>query len=335
VLDRDLARALPTPGCERAVVELGARGVVAWRLAEAYAGWRARSLERFLAGLRLDVALFPQQSIFPLRAPVPAVLTVVDVQYLLHPEHFGLFDRTFRAAVYPESLRRAERVIAISEHVRRTVVERCGVGGEKVVAIPLGWDPRGAAGVRPWAGAGGPYLYFPAFSHPHKNHLTLLRSYAALRARGAVSQRLVFTGGRTAHWKRIERAISELGLRGQVLHLGHLPHQEVRGVYAGADAVLFPTRYEGFGLPVLEAVELGKKVIASRLEVFDEIGLPRRFQIDFSDPDQLAAALALPGPTALERRPSTWREMAEATARALREVAAARGSAPGKPPPEA
>jgi len=192
-----------------------------------------------------------------------------------------------------------------------------------VEAIRLGYTPRGSGRVEPYRHPGGPYLYYPAFSHSHKNHEALLRSYAALLRRGAVRQRLLFTGGKTPYWKRIDRLIGALGLRDRVDHLGLVPLEQVGRVYAGADTVVFPSRYEGFGLPILEAVSFGKRVVASRLEVFDEIGLPRQNQIDFADPEQLLAALSLPAPTVLEKAPWTWADMARAYAEMLRRVAVA------------
>ena len=132
----------------------------------------------------------------------------------------------------------------------------------------------------------------------------------------------MLTGAWTAHWPKLVKVIGELGMAEHIRHLGYLPYANVRRVYAGASAILFPTRFEGFGLPVLEAVEAGKKVIVSRLEVFDEIGVPARFQIDFSNPGQLLAALRQPGPTVLEKRPSTWEESARATLAELRSAAA-------------
>jgi glycosyltransferase involved in cell wall biosynthesis len=322
VLHREAASALDTPGLERVLVDSGDRALVARRVLEAFTPWRDRALERLFSGLHLDAALFPQQSIFPKRAPVPAVLTAVDVQHLIHPQHFGPFDRAFRAAVYPRSLGRARRVIAISETTRRTLVDRAGVPADKVVAVPFGFAPSAAANLRPLERLGDPYLYYPAATYPHKDHATLFRSYAALARRGEVAQALVLTGQRTARWPRLARLVGELGMEGRIVHLGFLPLAEVRRVYAGASAILFPTRFEGFGLPVLEAAEFGKKVITSRLDIFDEIGVPRNRQIDFADPEQLLAALRLPGPTVLERPASTWEENARATMAELRRAAA-------------
>ncbi len=321
VLDRDLATELETPGWERAVVDRGARAIVAERILEAFSPYRARSVERVFREVRADVALFPQQSIFPKRAAPPAVLTVVDVQHLYHPENMSRFDRLFRPAIYPYSMRRAERLLAISEFTRATVIERCGVAPGRITAIPFGYDPEDVKAA-PTDRVSGPYLFFPAATFPHKNHETLIRTYAALRRRGAVDARLVFTGMQTSHWKRLARLAGDLGVAEDVVHLGFLPYAEVRRVFAGARAVLFPSRYEGFGIPVLEAAEFRKKVITSRLPVFDEIGVPRECQIDFADPDALLAALARPGETTLGRAPSTWAECAVRTLDAAREVAA-------------
>jgi glycosyltransferase involved in cell wall biosynthesis len=183
---------------------------------------------------------------------------------------------------------------------------------------------RPAPSVRPapWAGAGGPYLYYPAASWPHKEHATLFRSFAALRRAGRLDARLVLTGERTAHWPALARLARQLGIADDVLHLGFLPPGEVESVYAGALALVFPSRHEGFGMPVLEAVRLGVPVVTSQLEVFAEIGVPASRRIDFADPEALARALAERGPATLERPPLLWAEVARCTIEVLRAAAA-------------
>lgn len=325
VLDRDVAGQLQTPGWERLVVPRSAGRVVADRVLEAFTPWRARGIERALAALAADVTLFPQQSIFPRRAPGRTVLTIVDVQHLELPGLIPPFERAFRPAIYPYSMARADHLVAISEFTRRTVIERCGVAPEKVTAIPLGYEPRDASAVVPTDRVAGPYLYYPAASFAHKNHAALIRAYATLRRTGALQARLVLTGMQTPAWRGLARLAADLGVGGDVVHLGFLPFPETRRVYAGAEAIVFPSRYEGFGLPVLEAaVEFRKKVITSRLPVFDELGVPPERQVDFEDPGALLAALRLPGPTVLARRPSTWEECARRTLEVTR--ATARGA---------
>jgi glycosyltransferase involved in cell wall biosynthesis len=325
VMDRDVAAVLPTPGFERVVVPKSGMRIVAERLLEAFTPWRALAAERIFREIDAEVVLHPQQSVFPKRAPGKAVLTVVDVQHLYHPENITRFDRLFRPAIYPYSMARADHMVAISEFTRNTVVQRCGIPPEKVTSIPLGYALGSADDVSPTARVAAPYLFYPAATFAHKNHAELIRSYATLRRRGDVKEKLVFTGMQTPAWKALARLIHDLGVEGNVVHLGFLPYPDVRGVYAGADAVVFPSRYEGFGIPVLEAaMEFRKKVITSRLPVFDEIGVPAERQIDFGDPDALLAALRLPGPTVLAYPPFTWAECARRTLAVLRQVGGGR-----------
>jgi glycosyltransferase involved in cell wall biosynthesis len=324
VMDRDVAAGLETPGWERVVVPASARTLVVERILEATTPWRARAIERILGEVAADVTLFPQQSIFPARAPGRTVLTIVDVQHLELPELIPVAERVFRAAVYPRSMARADRLVAISEFTRRTVIERCAVAREKVTTVPLGYEPRGGAAVAPTDRVVGPYLYYPAATFAHKNHAALIRAWATLHRTGAVPAKLVFTGMQTPAWKGLARLASDLGVADDVVHLGFLPFAEIRRVYAGAEAIVFPSRYEGFGIPVLEAaVEFGKKVITSRLPVFDELGVPAERQIDFSDPGALLTALRLPGPTVLTRTPSSWEDCARRTLEVARAAARA------------
>jgi len=324
IVDRDVAGRLPAPGWECVVFPVGARAVVAQRILEAYTPFRARDLERRLAGLRADVLFFPQQSIFPARVEQPAVVSVGDVQHVVLPENFGLFDRTFRKRVYPRSMHSARHLIAVSQFTRTMLLERCGIAAEKVTAIPHGIDPLDGElpAIAPTGLVQGPYLYYPAATYPHKGHETLLLTYAALRKRGALAERLVFSGLRTRLWyARLVPLARELGIENDLAHLGSVPYDELRRLFLGASAIVFPTTFEGFGIPVLEAAQLRKRVITSRLEVFDEIGVPRRSQIDFSDPQAFLTALRETGPLVLEKPPITWRDCAERTLAVLRRAA--------------
>lgn len=321
VLHRDNAGSLPTPGMERVIVDSTGRQIVLARAMEAFTPFRARSIEKAFRRINADAAFFPQQTLFPKRLACPSVVTVVDVQHLFFPRYFGLFDKAFRSTIYPYSLRRANRLIAISEYTRQTVIQRCSVPPEKIVAIPFGVDVRDYGGIEPTKLVPPPYLYFPAATFPHKNHATLLRTFAALKKRGGFPYRLVLTGKQTKDWPALAALAAQLGIAADVIHPGFVAFEEVRRIYAGADAIVFPTRFEGFGIPIAEAVGFRKKVIASRLAVFDEIGLPRKWQIDFADGDQLLRALAQPGPTELEKPLWTWRQNAARTLDVLRRIA--------------
>lgn len=320
LLHRDNADAIATPGIHRVVMRRGDKRFLAARLAEAFTPWRALSIERVFNRLAPDVALFPQQSIFPKAVKVPCVLTVVDLQHLFFPQYFNLLDTAFRATIYPKSLRKAAHVIAISQYTRKTLIDLCGMEPDRVTAVPHGAAGIDTSSIVPTDKFPRPYLYYPAATFPHKNHETLLRTFAAIKRGGNFPHKLVLTGKQTERWPALQQLIRGLGLEGEVLHPGFLPYGEVQRIYKGADAIVFPTQFEGFGLPVVEAADFGQKIITSRLEVFDEIGVPAANQIDFGEPDELAAALALPRPTRLLKKPMTWLENARQTLEILRRV---------------
>lgn len=317
---------LPTSGVGRVIVARSDLQIVLTRCIEAFTPLHSGFVEKCLASIRPDVVLFPQQSMFPKRLSCPSVLVVHDLQHLFFPRNFSAFDRCFRAAIYPVSMRRADRIVANSQWTRRTIIERCGVCPQKVIAIPIGTSPTRGECKPASANAVEPYLYYPAATYPHKGHQTLFKTIARLRQQCRFPFRLVLSGQKTAYWRKLQELASALGIGEDVVHLGFLNRDELEKVYRQAAAVVFPTEFEGFGIPVLEAVERGKKIICSRLEVFDEIGVPRQFQIDFRDPDQLAAALELPGPTILQKEPLTWDQSARLILSVLRETARLRGA---------
>lgn len=322
VAGREAAASVETPGLGRAVVDLSPTALVARRAAEAFTPWRDRFLERTIATLRPDAVFFPQFSMYPIRLDAPAVVHVADVQHLLLPDNFALLDRAFRRAIYPRSLARARLVVAASSWTASTLVRLADVEESKIRVVRHGVPSRAGAGPTTTVSAPveGPYLYYPAVTNPHKGHDLLLDSYAAL-VREGLGHRLVFTGQKTGHWKNLERKIRALGLDGRVVHLGYVGREVVEALYANAEAVVFPSRFEGFGLPVVEAAGHGVRVITSDLEVFDENGVEGLLRIDFSDAGQLEVALASPVRARVTDGGWTWSEAASATLDALREAA--------------
>jgi glycosyltransferase involved in cell wall biosynthesis len=324
----DAARAIETRGLERVVIEAGDAAMVARRSAEAMTPWRDRRVEDAFAELRCDAVFFPQISIFPKAVAAPAVVNVGDVQHLVAPRNIRLVERVFRRAIYPPSLAAARIVTAVSERTRRDLVEHAGVDERKIRVIRHGCPPMRASG-GPARGSfdgdppvRGPFLYYPAVTHPHKGHDELLEAFSYL-VMARVPLRLVFTGQRTRYWKKLEARARRLGLGERVHHLGYVSTDVVEWLYANAAAVVFPSRFEGFGLPIVEAASFGARVIASDLDVFDEHGTEGVHRIDFREPEQLRAALASTTRARIADGAWTWEDAARATVAALVEAAAA------------
>lgn len=203
----------------------------------------------------------------PLIGARPIVLTIHDLQYLSHPEYHSALKLRYLRSTVPRSVRRAAVVATPSQWVRSTVIDELGASGDRVAVVPHGVEPElGAAApdartLRQRYGLGeGPVLVFPAITHPHKGHQFLLDVMAASWTDPDL--RLVLLGGRGRADPAVAASIDRLGLSHRVIRPGRVPDADRDGLIAIADALVFPSEYEGFGAPLVEAMALGTPVIA-------------------------------------------------------------------------
>jgi glycosyltransferase involved in cell wall biosynthesis len=206
----------------------------------------------------------------------PIVLTIHDLQYLTHPEYLRPTKRRYLERTIPRSVARAAVVAVPTEYVRRTVVGAYGTDPERVVVVPhgvessLGADAPTALDLRRHYGLGsGPMIVYPAITHPHKNHRFLLELMA--RHWSDPELRLVLLGGRGAAEAEVQADIARLGLEPRVVRPGRVPDAHRDGLVAAADALVFPSEYEGFGAPAAEAMALGTPVICSDQPALEEV----------------------------------------------------------------
>jgi glycosyltransferase involved in cell wall biosynthesis len=231
-------------------------------------------------GSEFDLVHYPVTVPVPRVTGAPRVVSLLDVQHHELPQMFSRAERMFRSWAYDDSARRADEVITISEHARRGIVERLGIPAERVHAIHLGVDhdlfkPAGPKR----EGLPSRYVVYPANMWLHKNHDGLMRA-----------------------WERVADPELHLVLSGQtygkpvptgerVLHVGHIPLDEMPGLLRGAEALVFPSLFEGFGLPVLEAMACGTPVAASNRGAIAEVAGSAALLFDPEDPDEMAAAI--------------------------------------------
>lgn len=204
---------------------------------------------------------------------VPSVVTIHDIQYAHFPENFVLPKRTWLRSNVPMSVRSCGAVSVPSEWVKQDLVRRLATDPAKVVVVPFGSEhlfPEERPGpdeVRRRYGLDQEFFIFPGRSYPHKNHLMLVEAFEPL----AGSAELVFTGPRWFLDERIESTVRSKGLAGRVRHLGLVSRAELAGLYEAAVALAYPTKFEGFGAPALEAMSLGTPVIASDRTAVPEV----------------------------------------------------------------
>jgi glycosyltransferase involved in cell wall biosynthesis len=212
--------------------------------------------------------------VLPMVRGAAGVVTIHDLQPFDMPENFQPAKRAYLQRLIPRSVRRAAGVIAPTEYVRTGIVDRFGVGPEHVRVAPWGVEPPRAnvsvAQVQARYGLPRRWFVYPSFTWNHKNHHLLLRAFATVAAREH-DVMLVLTGGQGPAEDAVVEEIERLGLRGRVRRTGLIPRRDVMAIVRGAMALTFPSTYEGFGLPVLEAMSLGTPVVSSDAAALPEV----------------------------------------------------------------
>jgi alpha-1,3-rhamnosyl/mannosyltransferase len=275
------------------------------------AAWYPAGLPRRARRAELDVLHCPTFRAPP-RPSVPLVVTVLDLAILRYPEAFNRWTRTYSRVLVPRAVRAAARVIAISEFTKQEVVELLDVPAERIRVIPLASSAEFKAD---GAAAEGEYVLAVGTLEPRKN---LVRLAEAAR-RAGLELRVVGAKG----WGGVEADGD--GVR----WLGRVSDAELASLYRGALCVAYPSLYEGFGIPVLEAMACGAAVVTSRGSATEEIGAGAAVLVDPQDPASIAAGLE----DAIARREElaalgrerasaySWGQVAAQTVDVYREVA--------------
>jgi glycosyltransferase involved in cell wall biosynthesis len=228
---------------------------------------------------------------YPVTVPIPrvegaaSVVSLNDVQHHELPHFFSPFERRFRHRAYDRPARGADQVLTLSEHARGQIIDRLGIAADRVTAIPCAVDHER---FRPEPDEHDErlrlperFLLYPANLWPHKNHRRLLRAFAAA---APPDLHLVITGqtyGRPLPAPPHPR----------VHHLGHVPFEHLPALYRRATALVFPSLFEGFGMPLLEAMSSGCPVTASDRGAIAETCGDAALLFDPADAGAIAGAI--------------------------------------------
>lgn len=237
----------------------------------------------------------------PLNTPRPAVVTVHDLQYREFPQYFSRGRLAYLRQMMPRAMRRATIVTVPSEFVKGTVLDAFDVDPDSVVVVPHGIpeppipDELQIESARRDAGLESttPYVVYPAITHPHKRHDTVVTMLRHLP-----DHRLVLLGGVGAAEQDVVSAIGNAGVGDRVVRPGRVPADVRDAFIAGADALVFPSAYEGFGAPLVEAMALSTPVVASAHAAVREVVGDAAVIIDTDDPERWAAGVT----EAIDRR---------------------------------
>ena len=207
----------------------------------------------------------------------PSVMTVHDLIFERYPQHHTRANRAFLRVAMPLFVRRADAIIAVSQHTRRDLLEVYATPPQKVYVVEEGIDerfrPAGEADIRRVKerySIRRPYLLMVGTLEPRKNHALAFRALAQLKAEGW-PHCLVAVGGGGWLFDAVQRQVESLQLSDDVIFAGHVADADLPALYSGADCFLMPSLYEGFGIPVLEAMACGAPVVCSKVSSLPEV----------------------------------------------------------------
>ncbi|HXC72914.1 MAG TPA: glycosyltransferase family 1 protein [Pyrinomonadaceae bacterium] len=274
--------------------------------------------------------------------PCPVVVSIHDLSFEHLPETFKRRSRTQLRLTVRHSARRAARIISLSEHGRRDIIETYGITPERVSAIPLAapsdfgpvQDYRELQRVRQTYGINGDYILSVGSIQPRKNLARLVQAYASLRGNKSVDKlpKLVLVGKCGWLYDETLRALKETGVADTVVLTGYVPQEDLPALYSGALCFVYPSYFEGFGLPPLEAMKCGAPVIVGNKTSLPEVVGDAALTVDPFDVEAIASAmksvidnpalredLSIKGQTRAQA--FDWRETARKTLAIYQEVA--------------
>ncbi|MDW8318199.1 MAG: glycosyltransferase family 1 protein [Anaerolineae bacterium] len=280
-------------GCAVRVVPVSARALaIAWH--RLHLPWPVTWL-----GVRGDL-YHASDFVLPPTGGMPALVTVHDLSFLAVPQCADAGLRAYLNRVVPRSVRRAQHVLADSENTKRDLVRLLDVPADKITVVYPGVEPRfrpvedaaALAAVRRKYGLGqGPFVLGVGTLEPRKNWPALIRAWAQLRRTTSLPHRLVIAGGKGWLYDAIFQTAEETGLAEAISFPGFVDDADLPALYSAADVFVYPSLYEGFGLPVLEALACGTPVVCADNSSLPEAAGDAALLVNAADEEALAAAL--------------------------------------------
>ncbi len=235
----------------------------------------------------------------PLTVSIPWIATVYDLSFIRYPQSFNTANRLYLTWAVRDSLRRADRVIAISESTKRDLVEMFGATADKIAVVYGGTDPSFAPArdsmeinaLRTRRNLPEKMILHVGTIEPRKNIACLVGAFARAKRAARLPHRLVLIGARGWKYSKVDTAIEQEGISNDVIFAGYVPQDELPLWYQAADLLAYPSLYEGFGLPPLEAMACGTPVVTSNAASLPEVVGDAALQVAPDDEPALADAI--------------------------------------------
>lgn len=258
-------------------------------------GWNIPRLLRQEPPLLLHV-----QYTGPIACRVPLIVSVHDVSYLQYPQYFSFLRRQQLKATVRRTVHQAVRILCPSDFSRRSIIDAYGVSPERVIVMPNGVSSAfqpiqkepAAEHIRAQYGIRHPFILMVGDLQPRKNHLGMLKAFGELiRAVPELPHHLVFVGKETWFSPTVHRAVETCGFADRVHITGFVEDSDLIDFYGAADVVVYPSFYEGFGLPIIEAMACGRAVACSNTTAMPEVAGGAALLFDPENAGEIAMSL--------------------------------------------
>jgi len=220
---------------------------------------------------------------------IPIILSVMDLQHEYFPDLFTSEDLLARQKNFYTSTQRADHIIAISEYTKESLVKKLTISESKIEVIYLA----GNLSKTPDTSIVLPknFMYYPAGDWPHKNHQNLFRAMAYLRKKERFVPQLILSGLQNESKLMHQKFVDELGISDEVTHLGQVSYDQVAGIYKRATMLIYPSLFEGFGIPLLEAMTANIPIACSNRSSIPEVTASAACYFNPENPESIARAI--------------------------------------------
>jgi glycosyltransferase involved in cell wall biosynthesis len=251
----------------------------------------------FVESRGFDVVHFVTQAAYLTR--LPTIYQPHDLQHLHYPQFFTEREFAFREKLYRAFCDRASYVCVQTEWTKRDLIYQYALAEEKIVVIPWGsvfeayGDPSGEQ-IRATAekyGLPSQFFFYPAVTWPHKNHEVIYRALHILKSEHDIAPHVFFTGLSTQHRLVLDKLAQDFGISGQIHFLGFVTPGELQIIFRAATAMIYASKFEGFGLPILEAFHARLPVLSSNATALPEVARDGALYFAPDSPHELAVLI--------------------------------------------
>lgn len=230
--------------------------------------WFEHSIPKALRSIKADVFISPD-GFASLRTTVPQLLTIHDLGFEHYPEHTPFLVHSYYQHFTPKYCQKASKILSVSAFTRQDIIERYKINAEKIEVVYNGCSP-----IVPPATANKmqvPYFIFVGAVHPRKNILGLLKAFEFFKQRYALPHQLLIIGRKAWMLDEVELFYAQMQFRNEVIWKEHCEREIMLQWMQQAEAMVYPSWFEGFGIPIVEAMHLGVPIIASNVSAIPEV----------------------------------------------------------------